>query len=63
MKMQKKISEYAATNISEDFAESWAATLFRGDWGIMSLLDRYSAPPARKDFVQQELEAVRMEIR
>ena len=47
----KEISEYAATNISEDFAESWAATLFRGDWGIMSLLGRYSAPPARKDFV------------
>ena len=58
-----RISRYATTNASEDFAESWAATLFRGDWANMADLGRYPAPDGRKEFVQQELEAVRMETR
>ncbi len=59
------ISDYAATTASEDFAESWAATLFRGNWANMNSRGKFSSTetPTRRLFIQQELEAVRTEAK
>jgi hypothetical protein len=56
------VSIYAGGSETEEFAENWAATLFRGSWSAMATYGRFPASPDMQAFIRREIDAFKAAV-